>query len=294
MAYAMDFNAVWPLLRKEKWTWKAATGIQIQYGFLVTRRNMRGSVSCSYLTSLNETSHNYVKSGRKVKGGRQGIDYFNGEDDTSGRTKSSAQGSTYPTFSCGRKDKREDLAAGPIRLAHALTPSRSEVQANPSTIASSAKAGTPVTPTKRTPETSPQPRKDQQQTRKKAKKQQRTDEADLQRPQRTGDRGNDSGTPTSRPIFEGNADAVTAIETNADMEGIGSRSNADPIGPTDNNADANGISDNPHADMEVSDSLECAASDVGTQSGVDRCATTANSIAGPNAPPGRSRWWCEW
>lgn len=106
MAYAMDFNAVWPLLRKEKWTWKAATGIQIQYGFLVTRRNMRGSVSCSYLTSLNETSHNYVKSGRKVKGGRQGIDYFNGEDDTSGRTKSSAQGSTYPTFSCGRKDKR--------------------------------------------------------------------------------------------------------------------------------------------------------------------------------------------
>ncbi|KAG3090034.1 hypothetical protein PI125_g17830 [Phytophthora idaei] len=30
MAYIMDFNSVWPLLRKEGWTWKPATSIQIQ------------------------------------------------------------------------------------------------------------------------------------------------------------------------------------------------------------------------------------------------------------------------
>ncbi|KAE9326885.1 hypothetical protein PR003_g16146, partial [Phytophthora rubi] len=55
MDYAMDFKAIWPLLRKEKWTWKAATGIQIH--------------------------HNYVKPGRKLRGGKQGEDFFNGEDE---------------------------------------------------------------------------------------------------------------------------------------------------------------------------------------------------------------------
>ncbi|KAE9157803.1 hypothetical protein PF002_g33284 [Phytophthora fragariae] len=55
MDYAMDFKAIWPLLRKEKWTWKAATGIQIH--------------------------HNYVKPGRKRRGGEQGEDFFNGEDE---------------------------------------------------------------------------------------------------------------------------------------------------------------------------------------------------------------------
>lgn len=40
MDYAMDFKAIWPLLRKEKWTWKAATGIQIQYEHLCMLRGL--------------------------------------------------------------------------------------------------------------------------------------------------------------------------------------------------------------------------------------------------------------
>ncbi|KAE9057370.1 hypothetical protein PF007_g31670, partial [Phytophthora fragariae] len=55
MAYAMDFRAIWPLLRKEGWSWKPATGIQIH--------------------------HNYIKPGCKLKGGAQGVDFFNGEDE---------------------------------------------------------------------------------------------------------------------------------------------------------------------------------------------------------------------
>ncbi|KAG3134564.1 hypothetical protein PI126_g18641 [Phytophthora idaei] len=55
MANIMDFNSVWPLLRKEGWTWKPATGIQIH--------------------------HNYLKPGRKIRGGKRGTDYFNGEDE---------------------------------------------------------------------------------------------------------------------------------------------------------------------------------------------------------------------
>ncbi|KAG3232840.1 hypothetical protein PI124_g22082 [Phytophthora idaei] len=45
MANIMDFNSVWPLLRKEGWTWKPATGIQIH--------------------------HNYLKPGRKIRGGKR-------------------------------------------------------------------------------------------------------------------------------------------------------------------------------------------------------------------------------
>ncbi|KAE8894550.1 hypothetical protein PF003_g21410 [Phytophthora fragariae] len=55
MAYAMDFRAIWPLLRKEGWSWKPATGIQIH--------------------------HNYIKPGCKLKGGAQGVEFFNGEDE---------------------------------------------------------------------------------------------------------------------------------------------------------------------------------------------------------------------
>ncbi|KAG6617154.1 uncharacterized protein IUM83_04766 [Phytophthora cinnamomi] len=55
MAYAMAFHAIWPLLRKEGWTWKPATGIQIHY--------------------------NYLKPGRKLRGGKRGVDFFNGEDE---------------------------------------------------------------------------------------------------------------------------------------------------------------------------------------------------------------------
>ncbi|KAG3125324.1 hypothetical protein C6341_g25831 [Phytophthora cactorum] len=51
----MDFNAIWPLLRKEGWDAKHGTGMQIH--------------------------HNYVKPGRRVRGGRQGVDFFNGEDE---------------------------------------------------------------------------------------------------------------------------------------------------------------------------------------------------------------------
>ncbi|OWZ15672.1 hypothetical protein PHMEG_00010642 [Phytophthora megakarya] len=51
--YVMDFAVIWPLLRKEGWTWKAATGIQIH--------------------------HNYVKRGQEVKVGKQGVEYFDGE-----------------------------------------------------------------------------------------------------------------------------------------------------------------------------------------------------------------------
>ncbi|ETP33039.1 hypothetical protein F442_18368 [Phytophthora nicotianae P10297] len=52
--FAMGFNAVWSLLRKDGWTAKPAMGNQIH--------------------------HNYLKSGRKLKGGKQGIDFFNAED----------------------------------------------------------------------------------------------------------------------------------------------------------------------------------------------------------------------
>ncbi|KAE9315206.1 hypothetical protein PR003_g19047 [Phytophthora rubi] len=55
MDYAMDFRAIWLLLRKEGWTWKAATGIQIH--------------------------HNYLKPGCKLRRGKRGVDYFNGEDE---------------------------------------------------------------------------------------------------------------------------------------------------------------------------------------------------------------------
>ncbi|KAG3095736.1 hypothetical protein PI124_g8245 [Phytophthora idaei] len=51
----MDFNAIWPLLRKEGWDAKHGTGMQIH--------------------------HNYVKPGRRVRGGRQGVGFFNGEDE---------------------------------------------------------------------------------------------------------------------------------------------------------------------------------------------------------------------
>ncbi|KAE9155296.1 hypothetical protein PF004_g32745 [Phytophthora fragariae] len=51
----MDFRAIWPLLRKEGWSWKPATGIQIH--------------------------HNYIKPGCKLKGGAQGVDFYNGEDE---------------------------------------------------------------------------------------------------------------------------------------------------------------------------------------------------------------------
>ncbi|KAG1696765.1 hypothetical protein DVH05_017986 [Phytophthora capsici] len=55
MTYFMDFKSVWPLLRKEGWTWKPATGFQIH--------------------------HNYLKPGSKIKGGKRGMDYFNGEEE---------------------------------------------------------------------------------------------------------------------------------------------------------------------------------------------------------------------
>ncbi|KAG1710084.1 hypothetical protein DVH05_017091 [Phytophthora capsici] len=55
MTYFMDFKSVWPLLRKEGWTWKPATGIQIH--------------------------HNYLKPESKIRGGKRGTDYFNGEDE---------------------------------------------------------------------------------------------------------------------------------------------------------------------------------------------------------------------
>ncbi|KAG6612891.1 uncharacterized protein IUM83_11802 [Phytophthora cinnamomi] len=51
MDYAMDFKAIWLLFRKEKWTWKAATEIQTQYGL----------------------------RGRNLRGGKQGEDYVNCE-----------------------------------------------------------------------------------------------------------------------------------------------------------------------------------------------------------------------
>ncbi|KAI9999307.1 hypothetical protein PInf_004132 [Phytophthora infestans] len=54
MEYVVDFKVVWPLLRKEGWTWKPAKGLQIH--------------------------SNYLKPGCKIRGGKQGVDFFNGED----------------------------------------------------------------------------------------------------------------------------------------------------------------------------------------------------------------------
>ncbi|KUF77991.1 hypothetical protein AM587_10000780 [Phytophthora nicotianae] len=54
MENVVDFKVVWPLLRKEGWTWKPAKGLQIHA--------------------------NYLKPGCKLRGGKHGVDYFNGED----------------------------------------------------------------------------------------------------------------------------------------------------------------------------------------------------------------------
>ncbi|ETK82192.1 hypothetical protein L915_12391 [Phytophthora nicotianae] len=54
MECIVDFKVVWPLLRKEGWTWKPAKGLQIH--------------------------SNYLKSGCKLRGGKPGVDFFNGED----------------------------------------------------------------------------------------------------------------------------------------------------------------------------------------------------------------------
>ncbi|KAE9049509.1 hypothetical protein PR003_g3416 [Phytophthora rubi] len=54
MAFMMDFKAEWPLLRKDGWTRKPATGLQIHA--------------------------NYLKPGRTLRGGKIGLDFFNGED----------------------------------------------------------------------------------------------------------------------------------------------------------------------------------------------------------------------
>ncbi|ETP11032.1 hypothetical protein F441_13434 [Phytophthora nicotianae CJ01A1] len=54
MESVVDFKVVWPLLRKEGWTWKPAKGLQIHA--------------------------NYLKPGCKLRGGKHEVDYFNGED----------------------------------------------------------------------------------------------------------------------------------------------------------------------------------------------------------------------
>ncbi|ETP11925.1 hypothetical protein F441_12630, partial [Phytophthora nicotianae CJ01A1] len=54
MECIVDFKVVWPLLRKEGWTWKPAKGLQIH--------------------------SNYLKPGCKLRGGKPGVDFFNGED----------------------------------------------------------------------------------------------------------------------------------------------------------------------------------------------------------------------
>ncbi|KAG3243502.1 hypothetical protein PI124_g11684 [Phytophthora idaei] len=45
MAYIMDFNSVWPLLRKEGWTWKPATSIQIHHNYLKPGRKVRVAIA---------------------------------------------------------------------------------------------------------------------------------------------------------------------------------------------------------------------------------------------------------
>ncbi|KAI9988571.1 hypothetical protein PInf_022011 [Phytophthora infestans] len=59
----MDFNAIWPLLRKEKWTWKAGTGIQKQYVHLLVLARIRANE----VVLLSIASQNYVKPERKVR-----------------------------------------------------------------------------------------------------------------------------------------------------------------------------------------------------------------------------------
>ncbi|GMF29399.1 unnamed protein product [Phytophthora fragariaefolia] len=79
MDYATDFKAICPLLRKEKWTWKTATGIQIQYW---SNSNLHTAhFTDSERASCLVFSHNYIKPGCKLKGGEQREDFFNGEDE---------------------------------------------------------------------------------------------------------------------------------------------------------------------------------------------------------------------
>ncbi|OWY93649.1 hypothetical protein PHMEG_00036879 [Phytophthora megakarya] len=55
MDFELDFKAIWPLLRKEWWSWKSATGIQIH--------------------------HNCLKPGSRLKTAKRGVGVFNGEDE---------------------------------------------------------------------------------------------------------------------------------------------------------------------------------------------------------------------
>ncbi|KAI9992119.1 hypothetical protein PInf_017503 [Phytophthora infestans] len=91
----MEFNAIWPLLRKEKWTWKAGTGIQIQYVHLLVLARIRANE----VILLSIASHNYVKPGRKVRGGKQGVDYFGREDALLGYVRSDKELCAKPHIS---------------------------------------------------------------------------------------------------------------------------------------------------------------------------------------------------
>ncbi|KAE9015730.1 hypothetical protein PR002_g13849, partial [Phytophthora rubi] len=78
MDYAMDFKAIWPLLRKEKWTWKAATGIQIQDEHLCMLWGLAFTNSFTFGIHLATTTSNLVEN---LEGGKQGEYFFNGEDE---------------------------------------------------------------------------------------------------------------------------------------------------------------------------------------------------------------------
>ncbi|KAI9990439.1 hypothetical protein PInf_021414 [Phytophthora infestans] len=54
MECVVDLKVLWSLLRKEGWTWKPVKGLQIH--------------------------SSYLKPGCKIRGGKQGVDFFNGED----------------------------------------------------------------------------------------------------------------------------------------------------------------------------------------------------------------------
>ncbi|OWY94367.1 hypothetical protein PHMEG_00035926 [Phytophthora megakarya] len=76
MSYAMDFKAIWLLLRKVRWTWKAATGIQIQYVCLCGPFAILSTYLYALLVCSCVFSRNYVKPGHKLRGGKQGEDYL--------------------------------------------------------------------------------------------------------------------------------------------------------------------------------------------------------------------------
>ncbi|KAE9129250.1 hypothetical protein PF007_g4962 [Phytophthora fragariae] len=212
MDYAMDFKAIWPLLRKEGWTWKAATGIQIH--------------------------HNYLKPGCKLRGGKRGVDYFNGEDELLAYIRTEKELcarlgiSNVMVRSQAQATQSTVVHEGPLVDKPAASPRPPDQQ-----VKIPAK---PIATNRKTPSTKP-PKP------KKCTKKQIAEEADKRRKELAafakvwgeengtakppGQDENLSATSSTSPISqtsrEDNADTIHTAASNADLVSTSSRAHAD-------------------------------------------------------------------